>query len=54
MVYYNKKFYTEVAADLWIAQELSNYHPHGYGTTLTKKLVENVWVVTGSRFDGCD
>jgi hypothetical protein len=41
-------------AEAFIARYLSQYPPQGYATSLGRKCVDGLWIVSGSRFSSCD
>jgi hypothetical protein len=54
MISISRPFTTEEDARKWMTSYLSQYHPAGYGTTLSVKFDGSLWIVSGSRFSSCD
>ena len=50
----NGTFDTEEQASQAKALYLREYHPAGYGTSLTVSRVDRKWQVTGRRAQSCD
>ena len=54
MIPIRETFPTQQEAEAWAAGYKVNYHPAGYGTTLTIEEIDGRWIVRGYLYSSCD